>query len=58
VNPDHLEPVSHRLNMDRAVAARTHCKYGHEFTPENTYNRRNAKGGISRACRTCRRSQE
>ena len=31
-------------------AAKTHCKHGHEFTPENTYvNRRGA-----RECETCR----
>ncbi len=31
--------------------SKTHCKYGHEFTPENTYSA--PRGG--RACRTCRR---
>lgn len=33
--------------------ARTHCKYGHEFTPENTY-----VYGTHRACRTCIRLKE
>ncbi len=47
VNPDHLEPVTHQENMMRGRAAevhphtaaqraQTHCKRGHEFTPENT----------------------
>ncbi len=34
-----------------ALAARTHCKHGHEFTPENTYV--NKKGW--RTCRACSR---
>lgn len=57
VRPDHLEPVDHRTNVLRgqgiaAVNARkTHCKRGHEFTPENTRAMKN--GG--RACRECAR---
>jgi hypothetical protein len=58
VNPDHLEPVTVRENTLRGIgpsaanAAATHCKYGHEFTPENTWTdvKRN-----SRHCRTCSR---
>lgn len=57
VNPDHLEPVTHRVNLLRGVginatnAAKTHCKHGHEFTPENTY-----RYGNKRQCRTCNRN--
>jgi hypothetical protein len=57
INPDHLEAVSRRVNVLRGVsplarkAKQTHCKRGHEFTPENTH--RNAQGG--RACIACRR---
>lgn len=57
VNPDHLEPVTLKENVLRgfgitAQAARaTHCKNGHEFTPENTIVR--AKGW--RGCRECKR---
>ena len=29
-------------------AGKTHCKYGHEYTPENTY-----QGTKNRACRKC-----
>lgn len=56
VNPDHLEAVTPRENTMRGVgpsaknAVKTHCKNGHEFTPENT---RTWKG--VRACRTCQR---
>ena len=58
VNPDHLEPVTSEENNLRsgsfsAINARkTHCKYGHEFTPENTYVQYN-KGKPGRRCRAC-----
>ena len=56
-NPDHLEPVTQAENNRRAQEAnpRTHCKRGHEFTPENTKwiaNGRNCRictAAISRA---------
>jgi hypothetical protein len=49
-NPAHLEPVSHRENVLRTDAAhKTHCKHGHEFTPENTLL--NPRG--HRLCRAC-----
>lgn len=55
VNPAHLEPVPPRTNWERSNAVtrinalKTHCKRGHEFTPENTatYSRGN------RTCRQC-----
>lgn len=53
VNPDHLDPVSSAENTRRGLAARgpiTHCKRGHEFTPENTG--RHSKTG-ARVCRKC-----
>jgi hypothetical protein len=51
VNPDHLEAVTQAENNRRAAAARTvtHCKRGHEFTPENTLTTRG-----HRNCRACR----
>jgi hypothetical protein len=58
VRPEHLEAVTHRVNVRRGNAPaatnarRTHCKRGHEFTPENTY--RTASG--NRLCRICRRA--
>lgn len=54
VNPDHLEMVDNRVNVLRGVGpsaaneGKTHCVNGHEFTPENTYRRRNG-----RECRQC-----
>jgi len=54
-NPNHLEPVTHRVNMLRSpsaasgIAARkTHCKRGHELTEGNIYT----YDGY-RHCRTC-----
>jgi hypothetical protein len=34
---------------------KTHCKQGHEFSPENTYVVPTS-AGVSRKCRTCRRA--
>ncbi|WP_220188598.1 HNH endonuclease signature motif containing protein [Streptomyces phytophilus] len=48
VNPDHLQPVTHRLNAGRRPM-RSHCPNRHEFTPENTYEHAG-----HRYCRTCR----
>ena len=53
VNPDHLDPVTHHENCLRGKPARTHCKHGHEFTPENTYIGQ-WKTGKVRLCRTCK----
>lgn len=52
VNPAHLEPVTRAENARRRAANRTHCKNGHEYTPENTrfYSDR---GWKVRACRAC-----
>lgn len=59
VRPEHLEPVSMRENLLRGDtfqaknAAKTHCKYGHEFSAKNTaYNK---VGG--RICILCRRAR-
>lgn len=60
VNPAHMEPVPIGVNTSRSnnVSARnarkTHCKRGHEFTPENTFL--TAKGG--RGCRECRNMRQ
>lgn len=62
VRPDHLEPVTGRENRLRSLAnvitinaAKTECKRGHPFTPENTYVRPD-RG--HRSCKTCQRENE
>lgn len=69
VNPWHLEPVTHAVNVRRGRApeliqalnaSRTRCIHGHEFSPENTALAKPSKshpnGG--RICRTCRRERD
>lgn len=57
VNPAHMEIVTNAENTLRGngvtarFARQTHCKHGHEFTPENTMIRRRPSGG--RRCRIC-----
>lgn len=51
VNPDHLDAVTHRVNIQRARGTETHCGRGHERTPENTYV---SRAGF-RNCRECTR---
>lgn len=59
VNPAHLEPVTAAENNRRRDEAlglgvyATHCKNGHEFTPENTRRRVRAGGQEERVCRAC-----
>lgn len=62
VNPAHLEAVTHAENVRRVFACsapltkhhahKTHCKWGHEFTAENTYRHK----GV-RHCRACGRNR-
>ncbi len=59
VNPHHLEAVTRAENMHRqpriaALMAQTHCKRGHEYTPENT--RIDTRG--NRNCKSCHRDRE
>lgn len=61
VNPDHLEPVTHRVNVLRGVspsainARKTHCNRGHEYTPENTYVQPSTGG---RSCLACIKARD
>lgn len=55
VNPVHLEAVTPSENMRRRKDATTHCKRGHEFTPENT--KFHSRSG-SKVCRTCMRDYQ
>jgi HNH endonuclease len=52
VNPRHLEPVTHKINMERGIARcskKTHCKRGHELIGNNLYTPPDG----SRQCRKC-----
>jgi hypothetical protein len=54
VNPDHLEPVTPLDNTRRGDAgkwgkAKRNCPSGHEYTPANTYRRKDGW----RECRAC-----
>lgn len=57
--PDHLEPVTHQVNVLRgtgvaaANAIKTACPAGHEYTADNTYLRKKPNGRTARRCRTC-----
>ena len=59
VNPDHLEPVTHRENVLRGTgfparnAQKTHCKNGHPFDADNTLIREVPGRLPHRQCRTC-----
>lgn len=50
INPDHLEAVTHAVNVRRGGnTIKTHCPKGHPYDETNTHI--DAKG--SRHCRTC-----
>jgi hypothetical protein len=57
VNPDHMDPVTHRVNILRGISpsafnsTRTHCIHGHPFDQANTAI---SKRGY-RICRECGR---
>ena len=53
VNPDHLEAVPPKVNINRgrrANAEKTHCPQGHPYDEENTYRDRIG----NRHCRVCK----
>lgn len=55
INPDHLEAVTHRLNMQRAYDYSEYCKKGlHLMQGENLYFSTHPKfGTFMRQCRPC-----
>lgn len=55
IRPDHLEPVSHKINMQRGhFGSKIECRWGHEYTEENTFI---TKATGARHCRICQNVQ-
>lgn len=61
VNPQHVEPVTHRENILRGEgeaaknAVKTHCKYGHALEGRNLYIQPSTG---KRGCKTCNRLKQ
>jgi len=60
VNPDHLDPVTRKVNVNRGDlhlvnGSKTHCKFGHPFDKKNTYRIVDKDGFKHRQCRECKR---
>lgn len=54
INPSHLEPVTHAVNMKRRKdSGLPYCKHGHLYTKDTTYI--NPKG--RRECKECRKTK-
>lgn len=58
VNPAHLDPVTHAVNVKRGNSGilnreRTECVHGHPFDAANTYLY-TYNGNQHRACKTCK----
>lgn len=63
VNPKHLEPVTHIINVQRGQDGiknrmKTHCPQGHEYTEDNIYWARHHTARNCRACTLKRRATE
>lgn len=62
-NPQHLEAVTHEVNMARANAARKRlgfaeeCPHGHPYDEKNTKWVETKGGGRGRQCRACTRER-
>jgi len=59
VNPKHLEAVTQAENIARGrLGNRTHCKQGHEYTPENTVEIKRGQKKPAKWCRVCLRESK
>lgn len=61
VRPDHLEPVTCKVNLRRgrrvgAQVAATHCPMGHPYSGDNLYIQMK-KSGPGRQCRRCKKER-
>ena len=56
-NPNHIYLGSDKTNQKDRADSITHCKHGHEFTPENTYIATNGKYP-KRQCRRCKADRQ
>lgn len=62
-NPDHLEAVTPRENVDRGEnyiarnRAKTACPLGHRYEHDNLVLKRGRDGRTRRVCRICRNTQ-
>ena len=68
VNPYHVEPVTHKENVNRGISSpdaivnrqksKTHCPKGHAYDAENTFIYHRRDNYRQRQCRTCHRESE
>lgn len=57
-NPEHLEPVTQLVNIQRGSRAmKTHCKRGHPLSGDNLRIAKARGGQTRRNCRTCQRER-
>lgn len=56
VRPDHLEAVTHEINMKRGIwpTPKTHCPQGHPLSGDNLYINPTSRG-TGKVCRECTR---
>ena len=63
VNPNHLEAVTNKENLLRGNgfggvnSRKTHCKRGHELTPENIYGGIKGRGRDCKLCKAVTRNE-
>ena len=64
VNPEHLEPVTHRENLRRGDtlsgvnSRKTHCKNGHMLSRDNLLGSERYRKHKGRCCKTCHRIRQ